>query len=40
VDSCTAGDSSAWDGVMGADLLKGAGKTTLNLKKMYFRIDK
>lgn len=40
VDVFTAGDSSAWDGVMGADLLKGAGTTTLNLKKMYFRIDK
>lgn len=40
VDIFTVGDSSAWDGVMGADLLKGAGTTTLNLKKMYFRIDK
>ena len=40
VDVFTAGDSSAWDGVMGADLLKGAGTVTLNLKKMYFRIDK
>lgn len=40
VDVITAGYSSAWDGVMGADLLKGAGTTTLDLKKMYFRIDK
>ena len=40
VDVITAGHPSAWDGVMGADLLKGAGTTTLNLKKMYFRIDK
>lgn len=40
VDVITAGQPSAWDGVMGADLLKGAGTTTLNLKKMYFRIDK
>lgn len=40
VDVITAGHSSAWDGVMGADLLKGAGTTTLNLKEMYFRIDK
>ena len=40
VDVITAGQPSAWDGVMGADMLKGAGTTTLNLKKMYFRIDK
>lgn len=40
VDVITAGHPSEWDGVMGADLLKGAGTTTLNLKKMYFRIDK
>ena len=40
VDVITAGYSSEWDGVMGADLLKGAGTTTLDLKKMYFRIDK
>lgn len=40
VDVITAGHPSAWDGVMGADLLKGAGTTTLDLKKMYFRIDK
>lgn len=40
VDVITAGYPSEWDGVMGADLLKGAGTTTLNLKKMYFRIDK
>lgn len=40
VDVITAGHPSEWDGVMGADMLKGAGTTTLNLKKMYFRIDK
>ena len=40
VDVITAGQPSAWDGVMGADLLKGAGTTTFDLKKMYFRIDK
>ena len=40
VDVITAGHPSEWDGVMGADMLKGAGATTLNLKKMYFRIDK
>lgn len=40
VDVITAGYSSEWDGVMGADMLKGAGTTTLDLKKMYLRIDK
>lgn len=40
VDVITEGHPSEWDGVMGADMLKGAGTTTLNLKKMYFRIDK
>lgn len=40
VDVIISGYPSAWDGVMGADLLVGAGKTTLDLKRMFFRIDK
>ena len=40
VDVIIAGYPSQWDGVMGADLLKGAARTTLDLKRMFFRIDK
>ena len=40
MDVIISGHPSAWDGVMGADLLVGAGKTTLDLQRMFFRIDK
>jgi hypothetical protein len=40
MDVIISGYPSAWDGVMGADLLKGAARTTLDLKRMFFRIDK
>ena len=35
----TNGAESAWYGVMGADFLSGAGKVTLDLEKMYLRLE-
>lgn len=35
----TNGAESAWYGVMGADFLLGAGRVTLDLEKMYLRIE-
>ena len=33
------GPMSSWWGVMGADMLKGVGRSTVDLKRMFFRID-
>ena len=33
------GPASSWWGVMGADMLKGVGRSTVDLKRMFFRID-
>ena len=35
----TRGGGSSWYGVMGADFLLGAGRVTLDLEKMYLRIE-
>ena len=35
----TRGGGSSWYGVMGADFLSGAGKVTLDLEKMYLRLE-
>lgn len=40
MDVITMGHPSAWYGVMGADLLRGAGRSTLDLQRMYYRMDK
>lgn len=39
IDVIISGYPSAWDGVMGADMLKGAGVVTLDLQRMFLRIE-